>query len=108
MAGRLLLLKENSTLISRLTENVTATDVSENQDLPSGTLLDEQLAPIMEEMVQELHFPIRIVDEEIQPPLGVVEEEETKHDGTPNVNAIKRITKTTLDQTMETCDSDKV
>ena len=69
---------------------------------------DEQLAPIMEEMVQELHSPIGIVDEEVQPPLGVVEEEKTKNDGTPNVNAIKRSTKTTMDQMMETCDPDKV
>ena len=108
VAGRLLLLNENSTLISGLTEAVTATNVSANQDLPIGTLLDEQLAPIMEETVQELHSPIGIVDEEVQPPLGVVEEEKTKHDGTPNVNAIKRITKTTLDQMTETCDPDKV
>ena len=69
---------------------------------------DEQLAPIMEEMVQELHSPIGIVDEEVQPPLGVVEEEKTNHDGTPNVTAIKRSTKTTMDQMMETCDTDKV
>ena len=108
VAGRLLLLNENSTLISGLTETVTATNVSENQDLPSRTLLDEKLAPIMEETVQERHSPIGIVDEEIQPPLGVVEEEKTKHDGTPNVNAIKRFTKTTLEPTTETCDLDKV
>ena len=55
VAGRLLLLNENSTLISGLTETVTATNVPENQDLPaSQTLLDEQLAPIIEEMVQVL------------------------------------------------------
>ena len=52
VAGRLLLLNKNSTLISGLTEAVTATIVSANQDLPSGTLLDEQLPPIMEETVQ--------------------------------------------------------
>ena len=103
VAGHLLLLNENSMLISGLTETVTATNVSGSQDLPSGTLLDEQLAPIMEEMVQELHSPIGIVDEEVQPPLGVVEEEKTKHDSAPSVNAIKRITKTTLGQTTETC-----
>ena len=109
VAGRLLLLNENSTLISGLTETVTATNVPENQDLPaSRTLLDEQLDPIIEETVQELHSPIGIVDEEVQPPLGVVEEEKTKQDGTPSVNAVKRITKTTLGQTTETCDSDKV
>ena len=109
LAGRLLLLNENSTLISGLTETVTATNVPENQDLPaSQALLDEQLAPIIEETVQELHSPVGIVDEEVQPPLGVVEEEKTKHEGTPSVNPVKRITKRTLGKTTETCDSDKV
>ena len=70
--------------------------------------MDEQLPTIMEETVQELHSPIGIVDEEVQPPLGVVEEGKTKYDGTPNVNAIKRTTKTTMDQMMETCDPDQV
>ena len=70
--------------------------------------MDEQLTPIIKETVQELHSPIGNVNEEVQPPLGVVEEEKTKHDGTPSVNAIKRITMTTLGQTTETCDSDKV
>ena len=109
MAGRLLLLNKNSTLISGLTETVTATNVPENQDLPaSQTLLDEQLAPIIEETVQELHSPIGIVNEVVQPPLGVVEEEKMKQDGTPSVNAVKRNTETTLGQTKEICDSDKV
>ena len=76
VAGCLLILNKNSTLISGLTETVTATNVPENQDLPaSQTLLDEELAPIIEETVQELHSPIGIVDEVVQPPLGVVEEE---------------------------------
>ena len=109
VAGSLLLLNENSTLISGLTVTVTATNVLENQDLPARqTLLDEQLAPIIEEMVQELHSPIGFVDEVVQPPLGVVEEEKMKQDGTPSVNAVKRISKTTLGQMKETCDSDKV
>ena len=109
VAGCLLLLNENSTLISGLTETVTASNVLENQYLPaSQTLLDEELAPIIEETVQELHSPIGIVDEVVQPPLGVVEEEKTKKDGTPSVNGVKRISKTTLSQTKETCDSDKV
>ena len=95
-------------LISGLTEVVTATNVLANQDLQSGTLLDEELPHIMEEMVQELHSPIGIVEEEVQPPLGVVEEEKTKHDGTPNVNAITRSTKTTMYQMTETCDPDQV
>ena len=67
VAGRLSLLNKNSTLISGLTEAVNATNVSANQDLPSGTLLDKELPPIMEETVQELHSPIGIVDEDIQP-----------------------------------------
>ena len=105
----MLLLNENSTLISGLTETVTAPNVPENQDLPaSQTLLDEELAPIIEEMVQELHSPIGIVDEVVQASLGVVEEEKTKQDGTPIVNAVKRSSKTTLSQMKETCDSDKV
>ena len=108
MAGRLLLLNENSTLISGLTEAVIATNVSAKQDLPSGTLLDEELPPIMEETVQELHSPIGIVDEEVQTPLGVMVEEKTKHVITPNVNAITRSTKTKMDQMMETCDQDQV
>ena len=91
VAGCSFLLNENSTLISGLTETVTATNVLQNQDLPSGTLLDEQLAPIMEETVKVLHSPIGIVDEEVQPSLGVVEEEKTKHDSTPSVNAIKEL-----------------
>ena len=62
----------------------------------------------MEETVQELHSPIGIVDEEVQPPLGVVVEEKRKHNGTPNVNAITRSTKTIMDQMMETCDPDQV
>ena len=108
VSGCLLLLNENSTLISGLTEAVTATNVLANQDLPSGTSLDEQLPPIMEGTVQELHSPIGIVDEEVQPPLGVVEEEKMKHDGTPNVNAIKRSTNSTMAQMTETCDPDQV
>ena len=109
VAGRLLLLNENSTLISGLTETVTAPNVPENQDLPaSQTLLDEELAPIIEETVQELHSPIGIVDEVVQASLGVVEEEKTKQDGTPIVKAVKRSSRTTLSQMKETCDSDKV
>ena len=109
VAGHLLLLNENSTLISGLTETVTASNVLENQDLPaSQTLLDEELAPIIEETVQEMHSPIGIFDEVLRPPLGVVEEEQSKKDGTPNVNGVKRISNTTLSQTKETCDSDKV
>ena len=92
VAGCLLLLNENSTLISGLTETVTASNVLENQDLPaSQTLLDEELAPIIEETVQELHSPIGIVDEVVQPPLGVVEEEQTKKEGTPSVNGVKEL-----------------
>ena len=109
VVGRLLLLNENSTLISGLTETVPASNVLENRDLPeSQTLLDEELAPIIEETIQEMHSPIGIVDEVVRPPLGVVEEEQSKKDGTPNVNGVKRISNMTMSQTKETCDSDKV
>ena len=70
--------------------------------------MDEELAPIIAETVQELHSPIGIVDEVVQPPLGEVEEEKMKQDSTPSVNGVKRISKTTLSQTKETFDSDKV
>ena len=102
VAGHLLLLNENSMLISGLTEAVIATNVSANQVLQSGTLLDEKLPNIMEEMVQELHSPIGIMDEEVQTPFGVMEEEKTKHVGTPDVNAITGSTMTKMDKMMET------
>ena len=75
VAGHLSLLNENSTLITGLTENVSATNVSANQVLQSGTLLDEELPNVMEETVQELHSPIGIMDEEVKTPFGVIEEE---------------------------------
>ena len=108
VAGRLLLLNENSTLISGLTEAVIASNVSANQDLPTGTLLDEELPPIMEETVQELYSPIGIMDEEVQTPFGVMVEEKTKHVSTPNLNATSRSTKPKMDQMVETCDPDQV
>ena len=55
-----------------------------------------------------MHSPIGIVDEVVRPPLGVVEEVQSKKDGTPNVNGVKRISNMTMSQTKETCDSDKV
>ena len=109
VAGRLLLLIENSTLISGLTETVPASNVLENRDLPeSQALLDEELAPIIEETIQEMHSPIGNVDEVVRPPLGVVEEEKSKKDGTPNVNGVKRISNMTMSRTKETCASDTV
>ena len=70
--------------------------------------MDEELAPIIEETIQEMHSPIGIVDEVVRPPLGVVEEEKSKKDGTPNVNGVKRISNMTMSRTKETCDSDTV
>ena len=67
MAGCLLLLHENSTLISGITETVVASSVSANQDYPTGAFMDEELPTTMEEMVQELHSPIGIMDEELLP-----------------------------------------
>ena len=70
--------------------------------------MDEELAPIIEETIQEMHSPVGIVDEVVWPPLGVVEEEQSKKDGTPNGKWGKRISNTTMSQMKETCDSDKV
>ena len=108
MAGRLLLLNKNSTLISGITEAVIASNVSANQNLPTGTLADEELPLIMEEMAQEHCSPIGIMDEEVQPTFGVMVEERTKHDGTPNLNDKTRSTKPKMDQMVETCDPDEV
>ena len=108
VAGCILLLNENSTLISGITEAVIASNVSANHDSRTGTLADEELPPIMEEMVQELHSPVGIMDEEVQPPFGVMEEEKTKHVGTPNLNDTTRSTKPKMDQMVETCDPDQV
>ena len=43
VAGRLLLLHENSTLISGITEPAVASNVSGNQDYPTGVFVDEEL-----------------------------------------------------------------
>ena len=45
VAGCLLLLNENSMLISGITKAVVASIVSANQDYPTGTLADEELPP---------------------------------------------------------------
>ena len=108
VAGRLLLLNENSTLISGITESVIASNVSANQNLPTGTSAHEELPLIMEETVQEHHFPIGIMDEEVQPTFGVMVEERMKHDSTPNLNDKTRSTKPKMDQLVETCDPDEV
>ena len=62
----------------------------------------------MEETVHELHSPIGLMNEEVQPPFGVMVEEKTKHVGTPNLNDITRSTKQKMDQMVETCDPDQV
>ena len=74
MAGCLLLLHENSTLISGITEAVAASNVPPNQDYPNSAITGEELPPPIEETVQELHSPIGIMEEELLPPLGVVAE----------------------------------
>ena len=74
VAGCLLLLQENSTLISGITEAVAASNVQPNQDYPTSAIADEELPPPIEETVQELHSPIGIMDEEPLPPFGVVAE----------------------------------
>ena len=55
VAGRLLLLHENSTLISGITKAVAASNISENQDYPTSVIMGEELPPTIEETVQELH-----------------------------------------------------
>ena len=72
VAGCLLLLHENSTLISGITEAVAASNVLPNQDYPTSAIADEELPPPIEETV--LHSPIGIMDEEPLPPFGVVAE----------------------------------
>ena len=71
VAGCLLLLHVNSTLISGITEAAAASNVSANQDYPTGTIVGEELPPTMEETVQELHSQIGIMDDELKPPFGV-------------------------------------
>ena len=108
MAGHVLLLNENSTLISGITEAVVASNISVNQHYSTGTLADEELPPMMEETVQELNSPIGTMDEEVLPPSGVMAEERTKHVATPNLNDITRSSKPKMDQMVETCDPDQV
>ena len=76
VAGRLLLLNENSTLISGITEAVVASNVSGNQDFPTGALVEEELSPKVEEMVPEIHSPsgnIDVVTEQVKHPNEVVD-----------------------------------
>ena len=96
VAGCLLLLNKNSTLISGIAEAVIASNVSANQNLPTGTSAYEEHPLIMEQTVQG------------QPTFGVMVEERTKHDSTPNLNDKTRSTKTKMDQMVETCDPDEV
>ena len=108
VAGRLLLLNENSTMISELTEAAVTSNASANEDYPTGALSDEELPPTMKEMVHELHSPIEIMDEELLFPFVVVAEEKTKHVATPNLNDITRTTRQKLDPMVETCNPDQV
>ena len=104
---------------------MVASNVSANQDYPTGEFADEELPTTMEDMVQELHSPIGIMDEELLPPFGVVTENVTppnevvdkkqpyqgvfpKHVATPNLNDTTRTTRQELDQMVETCDPDQV
>ena len=74
VAGCLLLLHQNSTLISGITDALAASNVPPNQDYPMSAITDEELPLPIEDMVQELHSPIGIMDEELLPPFGVVAE----------------------------------
>ena len=48
------------------------------------------------------------MDEEVQPPFGVMVEEKTKHDGIQNLNDKTRSTKPKIDLMVETCEPDQV
>ena len=108
VAGCLLLLSKNLTLIPGITEAVVASNVSANQDYPTGALADEEIPPTMEETVHELHSSIGIMDEELLPPFGVVVEEKTNHVATPNLNDITSTSRQKLDQKVETHNPDQV
>ena len=124
VAGRLLLLHKNSTLISGITDAVAASNVQPNEEYPMIGIADEELPPPIEEMVQELHSPTGVMDEEVLNPIGVVAEKGSspievadkkhpyqgvfsEHVATPNLND----TTTTIpkmDQIVERCNPDQV
>ena len=125
VAGHLLLLHENSTLISGITEAVAASNVPPDQDYPTSAIVDEDLPPPIEEMVQELHSTIGIMDEELLPPFGVVAEKVSspievvdkkqpyqgvfpEHVATPNLNDTAITTMQKLDQMVERCNPEQV
>ena len=115
VAGLFLILHENSTLISGITEAVAASNVPLNQDYVISAIASEELPPTIEETAQEYHSPIGIMDEELLPPFGVVAEKVSspievvdkkqpyqgvllEHDATPNLNDTTRTTMQKLDQ----------
>ena len=117
VAGRLLLLNENSTLISGITEAVVAPNVSGNQDFPTGALVEEELFPTMEETVPEIHSPsgnIEVVTEQVKHQNEVVNEKKlykgvfTKHVSTASINDTTRTTRQELNQMVETSNQDQV
>ena len=117
VAGRLLLLNENSTLISGITEAVVAPHVSGNQNLQTGVLREEELFPTMEEMVPEIHSPsgnIDVVTEQVKHRNEFVDEEKgykgifMKHVSTASINDTTRTTRQELNQIVDTCNQDQV
>ena len=72
VAGCLLLLHKNSTLISGITDDVAASNVPPTEDYPMIGIEAEELPPPIEEMVEELHSTIGVVDGDFLPPIGVV------------------------------------
>ena len=117
VAGRLLLLNENSTLISGITEAVVAPHVSGNQNLQTGVLREEELFPTMEETVPEIHSPsgnIDVVTEQVKHRNEFVDEEKgykgifMKHVSTASINDTTRTTRQELNQIVDTCNQDQV
>ena len=112
-----MLLNENSTLISGITEAVVAPNVSGNQNLPTGVLGEEELLPTMEETVPGIHSPsgnIDVVTEQVKHRNEVVDKEKgykgifMKPVNTASINDTTRTTRQELNQMVETCNQDQV
>ena len=112
-AGHLLLLNESSTLISGITDAVTASHVPPTEHFPPIGVVAEKLPPPIGVVVEKLPSPIGVVAEKLPPPIGVVAEK-IPHPGVgtevvppPNLNHTTN-TMQQMDQMMERCNPDQV
>ena len=69
VVGHLLLLHENSTLISWITDAVAASNVPSSVDCPTIGIMAEELPPPVGKLIKEVHSPIGVVHEELLPQL---------------------------------------